>query len=177
MLTKLPRRSPRRVSSLLGFGIAALTIAAGVCAATDDDDSGATIHAVNLMIKSLLDESFCVQTDVAVSAPPRVFIAPCTGASGERWTFTDGADGFNVIVGDTARCLESGGQSQRKTLQIVTCDYHGNQRFGVDAIGRILEKGTNNCVTLYSPIVSGSPIFIEECQQALGRQQVWRFVQ
>jgi len=70
-------------------------------------DGGSLVHGVNFMLKTVLDETFCVETDVAVSTTPSVYLAQCTGRPNQRWTFTDGEDGSSVVVGDRGFCFES----------------------------------------------------------------------
>jgi hypothetical protein len=140
-------------------------------------EGGSLVHGVNFMVKTFLDESFCVETDVGVSATPSVYIAPCTGRANQRWTSTDGADGSSVVVGDRGFCLNVERRAKPEKLEIATCDYHTDQRFTVTPAGLIKERRSDDCLTLNSPIVSGSEILVEECGNQLVAAQTWRLAQ
>lgn len=167
---------------LMPLGFVALTLAVtvvevktvhGAAAVPVAANGGSAVHGVNFMMKTVLDETFCLETDVAVSTTPRVYLAPCTGRRNQRWTFTDGVDGSSVVVGDLGQCLmvEHGPRPER--LAIAVCDYHTDQRFTVSPSGLIQEKHSDECVTVNSP-VNGEPVFVEECGAQLVREQTWR---
>lgn len=167
-------------------GLAALTLAltvgaakpvSGTAPAPAFEDGGSLVHGVNFMLKTFLDETFCVETDVAVSATPSVYLAPCTGRANQRWTFTDGEDGSSVVVGDGGFCLKVGHRPEPERLGIGTCDYHSDQRFKVTAAGLIMERHSDDCLAVRSPILSNAAIFSEECQDPMIPVQVWRLAQ
>ena len=140
-------------------------------------DSGAAVHGVNFSMKNLVDETFCVETDVAVSATPHVYLASCTGRPNQRWTFTDGTDGSSVVVGDLGLCLMVEDGPTLELLGITTCDYHVDQRFTVTPAGLIMEKHSGECLTVNSPIISGGAIVLDNCQSPMVPEQTWRLVQ
>ena len=140
-------------------------------------DRGAAVHGVNFLMKNLVDETFCVETDVAVSATPQVYLASCTGRANQRWTFTDGADGSSVVVGDLGLCLMAEHGPTLEMLGITTCDYHVDQRFTVTPAGLIMEKHSGECLTVNSPIISGGAIVLDNCQSPMVPEQIWRLVQ
>jgi hypothetical protein len=140
-------------------------------------DGGSLVHGVNFMVKTFLDESFCVETDVAVSATPSVYLAICTGRANQRWTFTDGEDGSSVIVGDRGFCLQVERGAKPEKLGIATCDYHTDQRFNVTPAGLIKERRSDDCLTINSAIVSGNAILLDECRDSLAAEQTWRLAQ
>jgi hypothetical protein len=139
-------------------------------------DGSSLVHGVNFMVKAVLDETFCVETDVAVSATPSVHLAQCTGRPNQRWTFTDGEDGSSVVVGDRGFCLNAESGAEPEKLGIATCDYHTDQRFTVTPAGLIKERRSDDCLTINSPI-SGNAILVEECRDQLVAEQTWRFAQ
>lgn len=140
-------------------------------------DGGTQVHGVGFMLKTVVDETFCVETDVATSTTPNVYLAPCTGRANQRWTFTDGEDGSSVVVGDRGFCLKAERGWKPEMLGIETCDYRADQRFEVTPAGLIMERHSDNCLTGSSPILPGAAIFVEECQDPMVAQQVWRFAQ
>ena len=170
-----------RILMSLGFATLILAVTVvdvkpvhGAVTAPVPANGGSAVHGVNFMMKTIVDETFCLETDGAVSTTPRVYIAPCTGRGNQRWTFTDGVDGSSVVVGDLGQCLmvEHGPKPER--LAIAVCDYHTDQRFTVSPSGLIQEKHSDECLTVNSPIVSGEEIFVEECGVQLVREQTWR---
>ena len=86
-------------------------------------NSGTAVHGVNFLMKNIADETFCVETDVAVNATLHVYMASCTGRANQRWTFTDGADGSNVVESDLGSCLMVEHGPAVEMLGITTCDY------------------------------------------------------
>lgn len=140
-------------------------------------DEGSLVHGVNFMLKTFLDETFCLETDVAVSAAPSVYLAPCTGRANQRWTFTDGEDGSSVVVGDRGFCLKVGHRPEPERLGIGTCDYDSDQRFKVTPAGLIMERHSDDCLTVSSPILNNAAIFVEECRDPMVPVQVWRLAQ
>jgi hypothetical protein len=137
-------------------------------------DGGPLVHGVNFMLKTVLDETFCIETDVAVSTAPSVYLAQCTGRPNQRWTFTDGEDGSSLVVGDRGFCLKVGHRPEPERLEIVACDYHADQRFKVTPAGLIMEKHSDSCLTVGSSTLSGVAIPVEECQDPIVAGQVWR---
>ena len=137
-------------------------------------DGGSPVHGVNFMLKTVLDETFCLETDVAVSAAPSVYLAPCTGLRNQRWTFTDGEDGSSVVVGDRGFCLKVGHRPEPERLEIAACDYHADQRFNVTPAGLIRERHSDNCLTVRSSTLNGAVIPVEECQDPAVAGQIWR---
>jgi hypothetical protein len=169
--------------TLTTVAVAALTLAITIAAAKPAPgagakpvlaDGGSLVHGVNFMLKTVLDETFCVETDVAVSAAPSVYLAQCTGRPNQRWTFTDGEDGSSVVVGDRGFCLKVGHSPEPERLEIVACDYHADQRFKVTPAGLIMEKHSDSCLTVRSSTLSGAAIQVEECQDPIVGGQVWR---
>ncbi len=132
------------------------------------------VHGVNFMLKTFVDAAFCVETDVAESTTPSVYLAPCTGRANQRWTFTDGEDGSSVVVGDRGFCLKAERGAKPEALGIATCDYRADQRFEVTPAGLIMDRHSDNCLTVRSPILSGGVIFVEECQDPMVAEQAWR---
>jgi hypothetical protein len=134
------------------------------------------VHGVNFQIKSLADETYCVETNAGTSTPT-VYMQQCTGAGQQRWTFTDGADGTNVVVGDLGMCLGINHKVAKPwPAQISTCNYKSNQRFTLTPIGEIVEVYSLECLTTTSPPVAGGAVFLESCQNPVARQQVWRLI-
>jgi Ricin-type beta-trefoil lectin domain len=168
-----------RILMPLGFVMVtlAVTVLHGAATAPIAADGGSLVHGVNFMVKTFLDESFCLETDVDVSATPTVHIAPCTGRANQRWTFTDGEDGSSVIVGDRGFCLTVERGAKPEKLGIATCDYHTNQRFTVTPAGLIKERRSDDCLTNHSPVVNGNDIALEECRDSLAAEQTWRLAQ
>ena len=150
--------------------------APGAGAATVLPDGGSQVHGVNFMLKTFVDATVCVETDVAVNTTPRVYLATCTGRANQRWTFTDGEDGSSVVVGDRGFCLNVERGPKPQMLGIATCDYRADQRFEVTPAGLIMERHSDNCLTVRSPLLSGAPIFVEECQDPMVADQAWRLV-
>jgi len=161
--------------------VAVLTLAITIVAAKPapgagaaPTDGGSLVHGVNFMLKTVLDETFCVETDVAVSTTPSVYLAQCTGRPNQRGTFTDGEDGSSVVVGDRGFCLKVGHRPEPERLEIAACDYHADQRFKVTPAGLIMERHTDSCLTVGSSSLSGAAIPVEECQDPIVAGQVWR---
>jgi hypothetical protein len=158
----------------LAITIMAAKPAPGAGAEPMPADGGSLVHGVNFMLKTVLDETFCVETDVAVSAAPSVYLAQCTGRPNQRWTFTEGEDGSSVVVGDRGFCLKVAHSPEPERLEIVACDYHADQRFKVTPAGLIMEKHSDNCLTVGSSTLSGAAIPVEECQNPIVAGQIWR---
>ena len=158
----------------LAITIVAAKPAPGAGAAPTLADGGSLVHGVNFMLKTVLDETFCMETDVAVSTTPSVYLAQCTGRPNQRWTFTDGEDGSSVVVGDRGFCLKVGHRPEPERLEIAACDYHADQRFKVTPAGLIMERHSDSCLTVGSSTLSGAAITVEECQDAIVARQVWR---
>lgn len=176
-----PKKS---ILTIVALGVLALAITVSdvtlihrAKAAPAPADSGSAVHGVNFLIKNIVDETFCVETDVAVSATPHVYMASCTGRANQRWTFTDGADGSNVVVGDLGSCSMVEHGPPLEMLGITTCDYGVHQRFTVTPAGLIMEEHSGECLTVKSPIVSGDAIALDNCQSPIVPEQIWRLVQ
>jgi hypothetical protein len=158
----------------LTLAVGAAQPAPGAGAAPVSPDGGAQVHGVNFMLKTFVDATVCVETDVAVNTTPRVYLATCTGRANQRWTFTDGEDGSSVVVGDRGFCLKVGHRPEPERLEIAACDYHADQRFKVTPAGLIMERHSDSCLTVGSSSLSGAAIPVEECQDPIVAGQVWR---
>jgi hypothetical protein len=161
---------------MLAIGVIALTLAGFARADTDIAAGGPLVHGTGFQMKTTVDESFCVETNVAVSATPQVYIARCTGRTNQRWSLTDGEDGASVVVGDLGLCLVTERDSREPTLEIEPCDYHSDQRFTVTPVGQVMRKHSDECLTVDDPIAIGSAIRVEECQSPNVKAQTWRLV-
>lgn len=174
----VPFKSVAKASALaLAVGLTAITFGSIVRAA-DHDGGGSLVHGADFQVRTLVDESFCIETDVAMSTPaPHVHLAKCTGAQGQRWTFTDGADGSSVVVNDLGFCLTVESGPEPRMLTVESCDYHSEQRFTVSAAGQLMPQHTDDCLTVSASVVPGNPIFVAECQNSMVRERLWRFAQ
>jgi hypothetical protein len=176
MMKLLPTSALPRVKSLLAAGIAGLALGGASSAQNSADEGGSMVHGVNFQMKTVLDESLCVENNAAVSSVPQLYLARCTGRPNQRWAFTDGADGSNVVVSNLGLCWTAGRRSQQDMLRIETCDYHSEQRFIITPAGLIRRKVSDDCLTVDSPAVVGSPVLVVDCSNPAVRGQFWRLV-
>jgi hypothetical protein len=163
------------------LALSALSLGAVLLGAHDGHagPSGPTVHGVNFMIKTVLDETFCIEASAATGQEGRqVYITQCNGRENQRWTFTDGADGSSVIVGHLGMCLDIRNHKTKDgvPLQIWRCHYGANQRFTVTPSGRIKEVQTGKCLTIGKVAGDHKPVFIDECDEQV-REQTWRLAQ
>src|SRR5579859_5093864 len=93
---------------VLTRGVMSAFVVCGVVLGARDGRAGApSIHGVNFEVKTLLDETFCLDASLDRGQEGReVYIFKCHGRENQRWTFTDGADGSSVIVGHLGMCLD-----------------------------------------------------------------------
>jgi hypothetical protein len=133
------------------------------------------VHGTNFQIKTVMDESMCVENNAAVSSVPQLYLAHCTGLPNQRWSFTDGRDGSNVVINNLGMCWTADDRRHEEALQIETCDYHSEQRFTITPAGLIKLKGSDDCLTLDSAD-AGAPLLIVDCANPAVRGQYWRLV-
>jgi hypothetical protein len=139
----------------------------------------AKIHGVNFMMKALIDETFCVSANTDTATEGRsVFLAKCTGAENQRWTYTDGSDGSSVVVGHLGMCLDIRNRrsGDNTPVQIWRCHYGNNQRFRVTPSGHIKEVQSGKCLTVSKTPADHGAVYIDECDEQV-KQQTWRLVQ
>jgi len=162
------------------LGLSVLAAGAVVFGALDVQAGPPTVHGVNFQVKTLLDETFCMDAEIGNGQEGRrVTIGKCTGRGNQRWTFTDGADGSSVVVGDLGMCLDIRNHRVKDgtPIQIWRCHYGTNQRFVVTPSGRIKEVQSGKCLTVgKGPAAEHKPVFIDECDEQV-KEQTWRLVQ
>jgi len=135
------------------------------------------VHGVNFEVRSLIDETFCVEANGPTATTPAVRLALCTGRVEQRWTFTDGADGSSVVVGKDGMCWDVDNSARDpKPLEVSTCTYRANQGFTVTPAGLIEELQSGDCLTV-TPATTSGAIVLDRCQNPAVRAQLWRLAQ
>jgi hypothetical protein len=172
-LLRIPGQS--RVQSLLAIGVASLALGGATRAQNSAGEGGAMVHGTNFQMRTVLDESLCVEHNAAASSVPQLYLARCTGLANQRWAFTDGRDGANVVINNVGMCWTAVHGPREEVLHVETCDYHVEQRFTLTAAGLIKLKGSDDCLTVDFPVV-GAPVLIVDCANPAVRGQYWRLV-
>jgi hypothetical protein len=156
--------------SLLVAGATGVAVGAGSSAHTPP-----LVHGVNFQIKTVVDETFCVDTNGETqSSGPSVYLAKCNGHETQRWTFTDGADGTGVVVGSRGMCLSINHSVATSPAQIASCTYATNQRFTVTAAGEIIEVRSGKCLTTSTAAAEQDPVFLTTCSAKVQKTQHWQ---
>src|SRR5260370_30905383 len=103
-----------RAKTITQLGLSLLTLGMLTARSTDSRAEGVQVHGVNFMVKTVLDESFCLDASLDRGQEGReVYIYKCHGRENQRWTFTDGADGASAIIGHLGMCLDIRGRKTR----------------------------------------------------------------
>ena len=132
------------------------------------------VHGVNFQVKSVIDETFCMEANGPIATTAAVQLAQCTGRGEQRWTFTDGANGSSLVVGKDGMCWDVdhsvGGP---RPLEVSTCTYRANQGFAVTPAGLIEEVQSGDCLTVTPQTTSGA-IVLDRCENPAVPAQLWR---
>ena len=135
------------------------------------------VHGVNFQVKSLIDETFCMEANGPTATTAAVQLARCTGRVAQRWTFTDGASGSSVVVGNDGMCWDVDHSVKGpKPLEVSTCTYRADQAFVVTPAGLIEDVQSGDCLTVTPPTTSGA-VLLDRCQNPAVPAQLWRLVQ
>jgi hypothetical protein len=164
---------------IVGGSLALVKMNAGADAASAPAASSAPplVHGVNFQIKSVIDETFCMEANGPAATTPAVQLAQCTGRVEQRWTVTDGANGSSVVVGKGGMCWDVDHSVKGpKPLQVSACTYRGNQRFTATPAGLLMEVESGECLTVVAATTSGA-VFLDRCQDPAIQAQLWRFAQ
>jgi hypothetical protein len=155
--------------SLLVAGAIGVTVGEGTSAHTPP-----LIHGVNFQVKTVVDNTFCVETNTGSQSGLSIYLAKCNGHETQRWTFTDGADGTNVVVGSLGMCLSINHNVATNPAQISSCNYGTNQKFTVTAAGEIIEVRSGKCLTTSAAAAEQDPVFLATCSAKVLKQQHWQ---
>jgi hypothetical protein len=131
-------------------------------------------HGVNFMIKSDLDQGFCMDARGGEAKEgTQVFVWRCHGRENQRWTLTDGVDGQGAVIGIGGLCLDVRGRrsGDGTPIQLWKCHYGDNQRFRFEH-DRIVETHSGKCLTISHEIKEGAAVFIDDCGEH-HRHQMW----
>ncbi len=168
-----------KLLSALGLGLLLAGSIGGVAAGDGSvTPTPPLVHGMNFQIKTVLDNSFCLETNAgARSTVASVYLKKCDGHPEQRWTLTDGADGTTVIVGNFGMCLDINHQVGRGNPALnSSCTYGGNQRFRVTAAGEIVEVSSGQCLTTASAVADGNRVFLRPCASPSQKAQYWQLV-
>ena len=158
----MSRRRALMASVLLGAGlVVAATMAPGLSGAAAPPSTG---RGEGFQFKTLLDTGFCMDIDESGSQP-RAIVSTCTAVASQRFTLSDGADGYNLMIDSRGRCLSRGPKLSKDffTVAVAPCTYRANERWSLLALGQFTQANANRCLVI-PRAASGASVNVVPCQ-------------
>jgi len=102
-----------------------------------------TAFGENILFKSGVDSTFCIDEQSGSTQGRTVILSTCTTADTQRWALTHNANGTNSIVDSEGMCVDSTGRKAGDgvALEVFDCNLHTHQQVSYTATGLIQTKG------------------------------------
>src|SRR5581483_844594 len=116
--------------------------------ATDGGTPTSTVFGTNFLIKSQVDNSFCVQVASGTTEGRTITLQTCGSADTQRFAFSHNADETNVILDSQGMCLD--GRSRKAgdglALPVQKCRFGDALRWAYLASGQIKDVKNGKCL-------------------------------
>ena len=124
-----------------------------------------TAHAENVLFKSALDNTFCIDVVPGSTQGRAVILSTCSTADTQRWALTDNVGGTNSIIDSEGMCVDSTGRKlgDGLSLEVFDCSFHAHQRFSYTADGLIQAK--QGCLSVQGA-VDGGAVSVVACDNS-----------
>jgi hypothetical protein len=131
-----------------------------------------TAHGGGFLIRSGVNQNYCVDVVAGATQGRALSLSACSQNASQRWTFTENADGTNVIVDSLGMCVDAAGRKAGDgvALRVVRCSFVKAQRASYSSVGRIQVSGTKNCFSV-PQAHAGAPVFLATCSSAAPLEQ------
>jgi hypothetical protein len=108
------------------------------------------VHGVNFLIKSSIDNTFCIQAESGTTDGRSITLQTCGIADNQRWAFTDSDDDTNFMLDSEAMCVDGhfrrGEEGIARTVH--KCGFDGASRFTYTASGLIRDVKNDMCLSV-----------------------------
>ena len=108
------------------------------------------VHGVNFLIKSSIDNTFCMQVETGGTEGRSITLQTCGVADTQRWAFTDNDDDTNFMLDSQAMCVDGhfrkGEEGIARTVH--KCGLDGASRFIYAASGLIRDVKNDMCLSV-----------------------------
>jgi YD repeat-containing protein len=168
--------------------VAAVTLGPLVALADGDDKHGgdhdrddkkpalppSTAHGVNFVLKSQIDNNFCIDVAAGATEGRKVTLSACGTVDTERWALTFDADGQNAMIDSQGMCVDVRGLKGNDGLpvSVYKCHFGENERFSYNATGQIVEVHSRKCLSVAGAVV-GSAVSLADCD-VTKKGQLWK---
>lgn len=117
----------------------------------------------NFQLQTSPETIFCA--DTVEGASTAVSISQCSAAASQRFTFSNGADGHNLILDSNGRCLGVGAKIDRDSRAVTDgpCNYHAKQRWSFLADGQIVTGNKILCLAPAGRVGAGAQVRLLTC--------------
>ena len=163
---------------MIGAGLAVIFVA-GVAMADGKEkerekekDPVSTIHGVNFLIKSQVDNSFCVQVASGTTEGRTITLQTCGSADTQRFAFSNNHDDTNVILDSQGMCLDGRNRKPNDGLAIPVqkCKFGEAFRWAYLASGQIKDVKNGKCLQVPGAANNAS-VSLADCDATKKTQQ------
>ena len=163
----------RMATALASAAVLVLAVASTAHAGSKPPPS--TAHGGLLQVRPVADQNFCLDVDES-SGQPAVVVSLCSPVLSQRFTFSEGADGRNLLIDIQGRCLVRGAKLAKDFYRVAVepCTYQMKERWFFSSTGELADATGHHCAGIVRPAALVE-VHLEPCG-AFGGQQ-WKLAQ
>jgi hypothetical protein len=160
----------------IGFTAVALGVMALTTAAQGQGGAPApppsTIHGVNFLIKSQVDNTFCVQVASGTTEGRTITLQTCGAADTQRWAFSNNSDDTNLVLDSQGMCLDGRNRKGNDglALPVQKCRFGDVWRWSYLSTGQIKDIRNGKCLQVPGA-ASNANVSLADCDPAKKTQQ------
>lgn len=167
------------MGALMAGGVAVTLLGLGSAPAqAQTTDGGAppptTVHGANFLVKSQLDETFCINVAGGTAEGRTLSLAACSTADTERFAFTWNNDETNSVVDIQGMCVDARNRKANdgKPVQVMKCRFGDAWRFSFTAAGQIRDVKNGKCLAVPGAAANAAVVLVD-CD-ATKKGQLWK---
>jgi hypothetical protein len=150
----------------LGIAVLAAAIGTGGAAVWARAEQHPRVHAAAVTIHPQGDTNFCLESE----GDGRIIVSQCEVRLNQHFTFTDNADGANLLVDSFGECLDIGNGRTSTPVTARQCSFGPTQEFVFTSTDKIKSTNGTTCVAVGAATQDAS-VFDEGCHRASAAAQ------
>jgi hypothetical protein len=169
------RRSWIGIGGLVAAAVlVAPALNAGAATTADAVTTPTTAHGTNFLIKTQLDNGYCMEVASGTAPGRTIALMPCSNAEPQRWALTWNDDDTNLLVDTQGMCIDARLRttSQGQAASVQRCRFGDAWRFTYTPVGQIQEVKNGRCLSVAAAAGSVPVVFAPCDETATG--QLWR---
>jgi hypothetical protein len=134
----------------------------GAATTVDAVSTPTTVHGTNFLVRSQLDEDFCMAVEPGTGPGRTITLQACSTADTQRWALTWNDDDTNLLVDIQGMCVDARLRttSQGQPASVQRCRFGDAWRFTFDTTGRIQEVKNGRCLAVPGAAANATVVFV-----------------